>query len=117
MNCVKFSKPFFTAFIFALFVTPCAFGQERVSNVSINHISTDWNQDTIILVPSSMGYTGTCPNIDGYAVSSSQPGYKTMYAAALTALSMSAKINIIVDNRGNCTNGRPRMIGITVFGQ
>jgi hypothetical protein len=52
-------------------------------------------------------------NQPGYATDSSQPGYKTFYAAALLAVAMRANVEVVVDDEG-CVADRPKLIGINI---
>lgn len=96
-------------------VSGTAFAQTQVGPVAIRTISTGWASDTFGI---GTGTTATnpanCPSTDFYASTSADPGYKTYYAAALTALSSGINVTIVVDNASCASNGRPKLVGLAL---
>lgn len=56
-----------------------------------------------------------CPLKDQYAAISSTPGFKTYYAAALTALAAGKSIKLVISDTECVPGGRPSIIGIEVI--
>jgi hypothetical protein len=92
-----------------------SFAQTQVGPISIKSIATGWNSDTFGI---STGTTAinpaNCASTDVYASTSADSGYKTYYAAALTAVSTGINVSIVVDNGACASNGRPRIMGLTL---
>ena len=88
---------------------------EESLNTNISGIRTGWNGDFFAIVSADpVKNPASCPSADGYLSENSQPGYKTYYAAALTAYSINSKVTIIIDST-KCSLGRPKLIGINLF--
>lgn len=89
--------------------------QTQVGPVAIRTINTGWYSDTFgIWTGTAATNPASCPTPDMYASTISDPGYKTYYAAALSALSAGMNVTIVVDNTNCSSNGRPRLIGLTL---
>ena len=82
----------------------------------ISYFSAGWSSDQI-----SISNTGTstvpnpagCTSQDLVAASSTNPGYNTLLATALTAVSSGLNVTLVISNT-TCTNGRPTLIGINL---
>jgi hypothetical protein len=53
-----------------------------------------------------------CPSSDLYEIASTNGGYKTILATALTAISMGQNVSIVASNSTCGATGRPLIIGI-----
>lgn len=83
-------------------------------NGSISLLRTGWNTDSFAVVLNVPNQDPAfCGTNDGYITHSSLPGYKTYYAAALTAFSMKQPVTVVVHNT-ECFGGRPKLIGINM---
>lgn len=99
--------------IAALMLAAPAMAQTHV-NGSISLIRTGWNADSFAVqlnVPTQD--PAFCGTADGYITHVSLPGYRTYYAAALTAYSMKQPVTVVVHN-SECYGGRPKLIGINM---
>jgi hypothetical protein len=84
---------------------------------TIKEIRTGWNGEQFAIVTNEgvIANPAGCPKPDGYATDSSQPGYNTYYAAAVTAFVERAQIVAVVDDtKGSCVALRPKLIGINI---
>jgi hypothetical protein len=86
-------------------------------NGPIKVLRTGWNADAFgIEVDAPQQNPAGCPNNIGYISDSSQPGYKTFYAAAIAAYQTGKAISVVVDsNTGACIGGWPKIIGINLL--
>lgn len=91
-----------------------ACAQTATGAVHITQIVTGWGTDHF-----SVDIDGTIPNPAGCGASDltgtgvEDPGYKTFYAAALTAMSTDKPVMIVVSNT-QCSGVRPKLIGISI---
>ena len=80
----------------------------------ISLIRTGWAADSFAVVLNVPQLNpASCGTADGYISDSSLPGYKTYYAAALTAFTMNQTVQVVIHN-SECFNGRPKLIGINL---
>ncbi|WP_266160522.1 hypothetical protein [Dyella silvatica] len=94
------------------------FAQTQVGPVTIAQLMTGWGSDTFSLsTGSTVINPAGCSNTDLYSSVGTDPGYKTYYAAALTAFSMSSPVIVIVNNTQCSSNGRPQLMGLTIVKQ
>ncbi len=99
--------------IAALFASSAG-AQTQVGPVRISMLSTGWGSDSFgIFTGSPAVNPAGCSNTDSYMSDGLDPGHKTYYAAALTALTMGASVYIVVSNQ-NCASSRPNIIGVTI---
>lgn len=100
-----------------LLVLSCApaLGEPRQVLTTIKEIRTGWNAEQFAVVTRElpMSNPANCPTPDGYISESSQPGYQTYYAAAITAFVERAQVVVVIAEQG-CIAGRPKLIGINV---
>lgn len=84
---------------------------------SITMLRTGWNADSFaVALTAPIVNPANCPTPDGYLSISSQPGYNTYYAAALTAYSLNLRVMVVIDNTpGQCLFSRPKLIGINLI--
>jgi len=92
-----------------------ASSEPRQVLTTIKEIRTGWNAEMFAIVTreQQMLNPAGCPTPDGYITDSSQPGYQTYYAAAVTAFVERTQIVAVVAEQG-CIAGRPKLIGINV---
>jgi hypothetical protein len=89
--------------------------QSSTGRVKISGIRTGWNADQV-----GITFTGTVPNPagcstpDGIILNTTTPGFKTHYAAILTALATEKEVEIIIAPTG-CNVNRPVFWGIYVY--
>ena len=89
--------------------------QSSTGRVKITGIRTGWNSDQVAIT-----FTGAVPNPagctapDGIILNTTTPGFKTHYAAILTAFSTERDVEIIIAPTG-CTVSRPVFWGIYVY--
>jgi hypothetical protein len=92
-----------------------SFAQTQVGPTSIKVFNGGWNSDQFSI---GNGVTATnpanCPSSDLYEIGSSNGGYKTILASALTAISSSQNVTIVVSNTACGANSRPLIIGLTI---
>jgi hypothetical protein len=102
---------------FILLALSCApaFSEPRQVLTTIKEIRTGWNTEQFAVVTREpqMVNPANCPTPDGYISDSSQPGYQTYYAAAITAFVERAQVVVVIAEQG-CIAGRPKLIGINV---
>ncbi len=81
-------------------------------------IKTGWGIDAFGITPvgqAAIVNPASCSLTDQYMADLSlSVGYKTYYAAALTAFSLQKKIYVIVSNT-QCSQSRPMIIGIDLI--
>ena len=104
------------AAVAAVFMSGSAVAQSSAGRMTIAGLSTGWNSDTFGI--STAGITpinpAGCPLTDLYEVESGDPGYKTFYAAALTAYTNGTPAEVIVSN-SECRQSRPKIMGINLL--
>lgn len=90
-----------------------AFAQQMiVANVTM--VRTGWNSDSFAVVTAEQVINpANCSVPDGYISEQSLPGYRTYYAAALSALTLNTPVIVAVHNT-ECFSGRPKIIGINL---
>lgn len=87
---------------------------QSVGPVTITRLRTGWNGDAFAIETNqAISNPANCEIPDGYGSESSSPGYKTYYAAALTALGLGKPITIIVSDV-DCSFERPKIWGIYI---
>jgi hypothetical protein len=80
----------------------------------ITLLRTGWNADQFaIATVAPISNPAGCPSPDGYISDENQPGYQTMYAAALLAFAERATVVVIVSADG-CIANRPQLIGLDI---
>jgi hypothetical protein len=89
-----------------------ATAQTEVGSVSITRIRTGWAGDTFAIETAQpISNPANCSTPDAYLIASPDPGYKTHYAATLTAFALGKQVTVIVSNT-ECSFGRPKIWGI-----
>jgi len=93
--------------------TTTVLAAQQAGPLPITRIRTGWNADSFAIETNQAVATNpaNCPSSDAYLSDSSQPGYKTYYAATLTAFSLGKPIVVIVSDT-ECVAGRPEILGI-----
>lgn len=88
--------------------------QTNTGAIPLAAIRTGWSND-LFTVDTGGTYLNpaNCPAADGYYASGANPGYKTFYSVALLAFAMAKNVTVILSN-SECTESRPRIIGITI---
>lgn len=82
---------------------------------TIVRVGTGWDCDCfLVTVNRPVINPAGCPTPDGYMAEAASSGYKTHYAAALTAFSIGRPIYITASN-SSCVHGRPRVIGVVIL--
>lgn len=100
------------ALTFALSSLPALAQMAFPGPSQIREINTGWNSEQFrIVTVDPVQNPAKCLSPDGYMAASTQPGYNTHYAAALSAFLGSKPVTLAVDATA-CTNDRPRVIGI-----
>jgi hypothetical protein len=88
--------------------------QTEVGPVQIKMIRTGWNGDAVAVVTDlPVVNPAKCSTPDGYMTEIAAAGYKTHYAAILTAFAMGKKIRIVVAPN-ECVATRPKIWGVYV---
>jgi hypothetical protein len=83
--------------------------------VKISGLRTGWNADQVaVTISGAVPNPGGCSQPDGFILTPSTPGFKTHYAAILTAFAMNKDVQIIVADSG-CTTNRPVFWGINIL--
>lgn len=99
--------------LLSLFVET-AHAQSSTGPVPISRIRTGWAADQFAIeTGQAILNPANCPVPNGYHSSSSDPGYKTYYSAALTAFALGKNVTIIVSNT-DCSVSGPRIIGVYI---
>ena len=85
---------------------------------SIQQIRTGWASDSIAIVPPGSSVPAAnnpagCTNVDGYMTDSTQPGYKTYYAAAMLASALNKQVQVVISPSA-CVATRPQIWGVYV---
>ena len=82
--------------------------------LQITRIRTGWAADQFAIETNQpiLNPAG-CPTPDGYALTYSDAGYKTHYAATLLAFSMAKPVMVAVSDT-ECVVGRPKIWGINL---
>lgn len=104
----------FISILFSLtLVVGTAQAQTSTGSVPVAAIRTGWMND-LFAVDTGGTYLNpaNCQVTDGYYASGANPGYKTYYAVALLAFAIGKNVTVILSN-SECTELRPRIIGIT----
>ncbi|MFC5741148.1 hypothetical protein [Dyella tabacisoli] len=104
------------AAITAIAMSGSIFAQSSSGQIYVNRMSTGWGTDSFGI--STSGNTAVnpagCSNTDLYSIDGTDPGYKTFYAAALTAYTNGTPVEVIISNQ-NCRQGRPMILGISLL--
>jgi hypothetical protein len=88
--------------------------QTIIPHTTITSVGTGWGADSFALwITSPIPNPANCPSVDLVSSISTDPGYKTYYAAALTAWATNSPVTIIVSNT-QCTENRPRIIAVNL---
>lgn len=91
-----------------------AFSQQTSTGGTVTVVRTGWNVDSFAIITAEpIVNPAHCATPDGYISQISFPGYRTYYAAALTAFVAKVPIVITVSN-SECFAGRPKLIGINL---
>lgn len=95
-------------------ISTCAAAQTTTAPAHITQIVTGWNSEVFsVNIGTPLPNPAGCPATDIAASAEANPGYKTFYAAALTAFSNDTPVVLVVSNT-TCEGARPRLIGITL---
>lgn len=116
LTLVGFAAPAFSQIIPPPFppLFPPEHKLSKVTTGSIINIRTGLNADSFeVLLQGTIENPANCPRPDGYLSDSSQPGYNTYYAAALTAYSVNRPVDVYIDLT-ECLATRPKLIGIAL---
>jgi hypothetical protein len=88
--------------------------QTAIGPVHITQVVTGWGTDHFsVNIDGAIPNPAGCGAIDLAGTGVEDPGYKTFYAAALTAMSTDKTVLIVVSN-SQCSGVRPKLIGITI---
>lgn len=78
----------------------------------VTFVRTGWNSDSFAIgTREPIANPAHCGTADGYISEIADPGYRTFYAAALTAYVTKNNVVVVVDPT-KCISGRPRLVGI-----
>ncbi len=95
-------------------VSTASFAQSTVGPVHLTQVVTGWNSEAFsVNIGTAVPNPAGCGATDLAGTSVANPGYKTFYAAALTAMANDTPVMLIVSNTA-CEGARPRLIGITL---
>jgi hypothetical protein len=101
------------ALLFMVSITasqPCL-AVATVEGATITAIRTGWYADQVaVVIDKPIPNPSNCPTADGFVLNSSTPGFKTHYAAILTAMALERKVTIVVGD--GCVADRPAFWGI-----
>ena len=105
-------RSFLIALAFLGLSAPVFAQQTTVATVTL--LRTGWNNDSFAVVTAEpIINPAGCPTSDGHISDISLPGYRTYYAAALTAITTNLRVVIVVHN-SECFGSRPKLIGINL---
>jgi len=89
-----------------------AIGQTTTATAHISQLVTGWGYDSFTVnLGTPIVNPANCPTNDAAVVSYDSQGYKTYYAAALTAFTTDSPVQLVISNT-TCEGPRPRIIGI-----
>lgn len=89
-----------------------AAAQTTTSPAHITQVSTGWGYDSFSLfVSTPLPNPAGCALTDSATVSADSSGYKTYYAAALTAFTNDFPVTLVISNSA-CEGSRPRIVGV-----
>jgi len=93
-------------------VSTGAAAQQTTAPAHIAQIVTGWGYDSFsVNLGTAISNPAGCPASDMAVVSTDSPGYKTYYAAALTAFANDLPVSLVISTTA-CEGTRPRIIGI-----
>lgn len=102
------------AIVAASALSAAAGAQTVTSQAHVTRVSTGWGYDSFSLFLSTpLPNPAACPLTDSATVSSDSPGYKTYYAAALTAFTNDFPVTVVISNT-SCEGQRPKIIGVSL---
>lgn len=89
---------------------------QSATDADIRLIRTGWNDDAFAIeTQQPILNPANCPTPNGYISFMSLPGYRTFYAAALTAYVAKRPVTIVVHD-SECVSGTwPKLIGINLI--
>ena len=106
---------FILAVLVVLVSSSVTMAQSGTAIGPIKLVRTGWNCDCFaVVVDVPVVNPAGCHTADGYISEQSFPGYRTYYAAALTAFTSRKNVSVVVHDT-LCFADRPRIIGINVF--
>jgi hypothetical protein len=106
-------KKLIASALFAAFST-CAAAQSTTVPAHITQVSTGWGYDSFsVFLSVPLPNPAGCPLTDSASVSSDSSGYKTYYAAALTAFTNDFPVTLVISNTA-CEGSRPRIVGVAL---
>jgi hypothetical protein len=95
-------------------ITGAAHAQSSTASVPITKLRTGWAADQFAIeTGQAVLNPANCPVPNGYHSAGADPGYKTYYTAALTALALGKNVTIVVSNT-ECSVSGPRIIGLYI---
>ncbi|KAF1006882.1 MAG: hypothetical protein GAK28_02201 [Luteibacter sp.] len=95
-------------------VSTASFAQYQTPPARITQIVTGWASDSFSLNMGAPAYNPAgCQATDIYASDISNPGYKTFYAAALTAFATDTPVVLVVSTT-ECQGARPKLMSVTL---
>lgn len=101
-------------FLSAYIIASSAYSQSGTGNVTITGLRTGWNADQVaVIISGAIPNPAGCSMPDSFILNTTTPGYKTHYAAILTAMSLGRQVQIVVAPTG-CLAERPVLWGITI---
>lgn len=105
-----------TVFLLAAAIIPVATAHaQTMRTVSVTMVRTGWAADSFAIVTAEpVANPAGCPTPDGYISEKADPGYQTLYAAALTAIATRLPTVVTVDNSHCGYAGRPKLIGVNL---
>jgi hypothetical protein len=78
----------------------------------VTGVRTGWNSDSFaVMTREPIANPAHCHSPDGYIAQIADPGYRTYYAAALTAYVTKNAVTVTIDPTA-CLSDRPKLIGI-----
>jgi hypothetical protein len=108
-------KKIFPLILASAFFASQVQAQSSTGRVKISGIRTGWNADQVAITFSgSVPNPAGCSTPDGIILNTSTPGFKTHYAAILTALATEKDVEIIIAPDG-CNVNRPLFWGIYLY--
>ncbi|PMQ04532.1 hypothetical protein DyAD56_14130 [Dyella sp. AD56] len=94
--------------------TSVSMAQTVVYPVQITEVATGWADATIgVYTDKPVVNPAHCPTPDLYVSEAADPGNRTYYAAALTALANKLTTTLVISNTACSATGRPKLWAVT----
>ena len=103
-------------FVMSLVIATTASAQTQTAVAPVTIFSGGWGSDEFA-INTSAPFTNPahCTNTDLYDMSSTNGGYKTLLATALSAITSRQNVSITVSNTACSSTNRPLLIGIAII--